>query len=144
MIAPFLDLLFLKDEAFYKEKIAGGVPQFTLSAQSLIDNFYYYITQIILNPTQGKAAALMYICVLVVILFLLKNLFRYLAMYVLANVRNGVVKDIRNGVHQKLMRLPLSYYNEERKGDIISRITTDVAEVEWSVMSSLEIISNNS
>lgn len=140
MIAPFLDLLFLKDETFYREKMANGIPALHFSAQSLIDNFYYYITKLILDPAQGKSAALFYICTTVVVLFLFKNLFRYLAMYVLANVRNGVVKDLRNNVHEKLMRLPLSYYSNERKGDIISRITTDATEVEWSVMSSLEVI----
>lgn len=140
MIAPFLDLLFLKEESFYREKMAAGIPALKLSAQSLIDNFYYYITQIILDPQQGKAAALFYICASVALLFFFKNLFRYLAMYVLANVRNGVVKDMRNSVHQKLMQLPLSYYSNEKKGDIMSRITTDATEVEWSVMSSLEVI----
>ncbi len=94
----------------------------------------------IVDPQRGKAFALMFICVAVAAMFLLKNVCRYFAMYFLAPVRNGVVKDLRNMLHQKIMRLPLSWYSNERKGDIISRVTTDVQEVEWSVMSSLEVV----
>ena len=140
LVAPFLDLLFLKDESFYKEKIANGLPAFHLSAQSLADTFYYYLTEMIVDPQRGKGYALMFICVAVAIMFLLKNLCRYFAMYFLAPVRNGVVKDLRNLLHQKIMRLPLSWYSNERKGDILSRVTNDVQEVEWSVMSSLEVV----
>jgi len=60
-------------------------------------------------------------------------------MYFLAVVRNGVVKDLRNGLYKQILILPLSYYNERRKGDIIARMTNDVQEVEWSIMSSLEM-----
>ena len=82
---------------------------------------------------------LVYIGATIIVLFFLKNLFRYLAMYFLAVVRNGVVKDIRNDLYLKILILPLSYFNEKRKGDIIARMTTDVQEVEWSIMSSLEM-----
>ncbi len=140
LVAPFLDLLFLKDESFYREKIASGVPVFHFNAQSIADTFYYYLTQMIVDPERGKAYALMFICIAVACMFLLKNLCRYFAMYFLAPVRNGVVKDMRNMLHKKIMRLPLSWYSNERKGDIISRVTTDVQEVEWSVMSSLEVV----
>jgi subfamily B ATP-binding cassette protein MsbA len=61
-------------------------------------------------------------------------------MYSLAPIRNGVVKDIRNRIFKKTLELPLSYYSEERKGDIISRMTTDVQEIEWNIMQSLEMI----
>lgn len=140
LVAPFLDLIFLKDDSFYKEKMLLGNPGFKISAQSLMDNFYYYLTQMIVDPERGKAYALLFICVLVVVMMFLKNLFRYLAMYFLAPIRNGVVRDLRNNVLSKIMRLPLSWYSNERKGDIITRVTTDVFEVEWSVMSSLEVV----
>lgn len=140
LVAPFLDLLFLKDEAFYKEKIANGLPAFHLNAQTVADTFYYYLTHMIMDPQRGKGYALMFICVAVAVMFLCKNLCRYFAMYFLAPVRNGVVKDLRNMLHQKIMRLPLSWYSNERKGDILSRVTSDVQEIEWSVMSSLEVV----
>jgi subfamily B ATP-binding cassette protein MsbA len=81
---------------------------------------------------------LIIICIAVVILFFIKNFFRYLAMYFMAPIRNGVVRDIRNQLYDKILSLPLSYFTERRKGDIISRATTDVSELEWSVMNSLE------
>lgn len=138
MVAPFLDLLFLKSEADYNERLARGVPQLKLSVDSLVDNFYYYFTEVIVDPARGKMYALVLICVLVVVMFFFKNLSRYFAMFFLAPVRNGVVKDLRNNMHRKIMDLPLAYYSDERKGDIMSRITTDAQEIEWSVMSSLE------
>ncbi|MBS1764529.1 MAG: ABC transporter ATP-binding protein [Bacteroidetes bacterium] len=140
LIAPFLDLLFLKDEGFYQEKLASGKPILQLSAKSVIDNFYYYLTEMITDPQRGKSYALMFICVSVVVMFFLKNLFRYLGAYYISPIRNGVVKDIRTAIHNKVMRLPLSWFNNERKGDLITRVTSDVHEVEWSVMSSLEVV----
>jgi len=138
MVAPFLDLLFLKTDQDYADRMAQGAPQVKLSIDSLIDNFYYEFTSIIVDPQRGKLYALVMICTLVVIMFFFKNLFRYLAMFFLAPVRNGVVMDLRNNMHKKVMDLPLSYYSNESKGDIISRMTTDAQEIEWSVMSSLE------
>ncbi len=111
LIAPFLDLLFLKDEGFYQEKIALGKPELHLSAKSVIDNFYYYLTEMITDPARGKGYALMFICVSVVVMFFLKNLFRYLGQYFISPIRNGVVKDIRSAIHHKIMRLPLSWFN---------------------------------
>jgi subfamily B ATP-binding cassette protein MsbA len=138
MVAPFLDLLFLKSGDEYAKRLAEGKPQFEISIEWAIDSFYYYFTSVIMDPDKGKLYALYVICILVVVMFFFKNIFRYFAMFFLAPVRNGVVKDIRNTVHDKVARLPLSYYSDERKGDIMSRMTTDVHEIEWSVMSSLE------
>ena len=140
MIAPFLDLLFLKSEADYAQRMAQGFPQLHLTIGSLIDNFYYYLTEMIVDPLRGKIYALVFICVLVVIMFFFKNLCRYLALYFLAPVRNKVVRDIRNEIYSKVLVLPLSYYSEERKGDIMSRMSNDVHEIEWSVMKSLEVV----
>ncbi|WP_430682190.1 ABC transporter ATP-binding protein [Maribacter halichondriae] len=77
---------------------------------------------------------------LVLILFLLKNLFNYLAMYFITFLRNGVLKDIRNAMYQKITDLPISYYSEKRKGDVIARITSDVLEIQHSFLSILELI----
>ena len=84
--------------------------------------------------------ALVFICVIIVVLFLLKNLFRYMAMYFIAPIRNGVVRDLRNKMYDKILWLPLTYFSEERKGDLISRMTADLTNIEWSIMQSLEVI----
>lgn len=104
----------------------------------LTDNFNYLISQNIIK--YGVQNALLFICIAIVVLFFLKNLFRYLAMFFLAPVRNGVVKDIRNLLYKKMLHLPLGYYSDQRKGDLMARLTTDVQEVEWSIMSSLEML----
>lgn len=141
MIAPFLNLLFLKQENEYKKILESGVPELKVSADSLIDNFNYYLSHIIME--KGKLNALIFICLLVVGIIFLKNIFRYLGMFFMSNIRNGVVKDLRNAMHTKILALPLSYYSSERKGDLMSRMTTDVMEIEWSVMQSIEMIFRN-
>lgn len=138
MIAPFLDLLFIKSDQDYASRLGSGPPDLALSMGSVIENLYYYLT---LNIQQnGKANTLLFICVLTVIMFLLKNLCRYFAMFFLSPLRNHVIRDIRNRVFAKILRLPLSYFSEEKKGDILSRMSSDVHEIEWSVMATLEII----
>ncbi len=132
MVIPFLGLLF------GTIKPVNYAPALTLNTQSISDNFFYMMNNIILQ--HGKSQALLYICIAVVILFFTKNLFRYLAMFFIAPLRNGMVKDLRNDLFKKLLILPLSYYSEQRKGDIITRITGDVQEIEWSVMSSIVMI----
>lgn len=88
----------------------------------------------------GKTGALFFICVAILILFFLKNLTRFMASYYMIIIRTGVVKDLRNNMFNKLTAQSLGYYTNERKGDIITRVSTDVSEVEWSVMSSLELL----
>jgi subfamily B ATP-binding cassette protein MsbA len=83
---------------------------------------------------------LMWICFTVFVATFFKNVFRYFAMYFLAPIRNGVVKDLRNKMMRKSLELPLSYFSDERKGDMMSRMTTDVIEIEWSIMQTLELV----
>jgi subfamily B ATP-binding cassette protein MsbA len=124
---------------FGKTKIPVSAPPLNLSDfNSLSDNFYYFFGQMIRQ--YGEKEMLVYIAITIVILYFFKNFFRYMAMYFLANVRNGVVKDLRNDLYKKVLILPLSFYNERRKGDIMARMTNDVQEIEWSIMSSLEMI----
>ncbi|MBU1011669.1 MAG: ABC transporter ATP-binding protein/permease [Bacteroidetes bacterium] len=105
---------------------------------SVKEYLYYQIEMLIVK--QGEMQVLLYICILIVVLFFLRNLFRYLALFYLAPIRSNVVRDIRNKLYRKILILPLSYYSEQRKGDIISRMTADVQEVEVSIMSSLEMM----
>jgi len=138
LFIPVVDMLFQRT----KRPVAPPPLDFTnlhsITGDSVRDNFYYFFGKMI--DLYGEKRMLIFIGIAVVSLFFLRNLFRYLAMFFLAEVRNGVVKDIRAKLYNKILILPLSYYNEQRKGDIISRMTTDVQEVEWSIMSSLEMI----
>ena len=130
MIVPFLQLLFGKIP-FVVDK-----PEFQLSAQYIL-NYLKYILSIEIS-TNGQLAALIKFCLGIALLFFFKNLFRYLAVYFLAPIRSGAVLDIRNELYAKILSLPLSYYSKERKGDIISRLTDDVKEVEISIISFIE------
>jgi subfamily B ATP-binding cassette protein MsbA len=130
LIMPFLNLLFQPDSDLAKI-LSKGPPDFHFSVTAATDYFYYHLTTII--TSQGRIEALVLLCIVTVILITLKNLTRYLAMFFLAPIRNGVVKDLRNSIFRKSLELPLSYYSDERKGDIMSRVTMDV-------MSSLEMI----
>lgn len=132
MVVPFLGLLFGTVE------LVTSPPPLTFDTQSLIQNFYYLVSTIIIE--RGKADALVFICLLVVGLFFIKNLFRYLAMYFLSPIHCGIVKDLRNMIFKKILILPLAYYTEQKKGDIMARSTSDVEEIKWTVISSLEMI----
>lgn len=129
---PFLQLLFGN-----KEKV-NVEPEFSFTSDYITDMFSYKMTPYI--EQHGDSGALYFICIVVAVLFFLKNVFRYLAKFFLASVRSGVVRDIREQVYSKILVLPLSFYSEEKKGDIISRITGDVQEIEWSIMNSLEMV----
>lgn len=131
MIIPFLELLFEQKQPIYDE------PSFQLSVQYVIDYFYYGLSWYI--NKEGKVAALIFICVFVAIVFFLKNLFRYLALFFMAPIRNGVVRDLRTDMYEKVLDLPISYFSEEKKGDLISKMTSDLKEIEHSIMSVLEV-----
>ena len=127
-------------------KLIIGVDNLTLSAPPFeladkatwLPNLYYKMSVII--EAQGAEHMLMMISVAIVIMFLFKNIFRYLAMWILAPLRNGVIRDLRNAVYSKFLILPLSYYSGKKKGDLIARATNDVQDVEWTIMGSLEIL----
>jgi ABC-type multidrug transport system fused ATPase/permease subunit len=139
LVIPFLELIF-KEEDFAKlhEVINKGIPTLSLSLKSVTEWGYYQMCLMIIE--QGKAQTLLIICLVVFIATLLKNTSRYFAMYFLAPIRNGVVADLRNKMMRKSLELPLSYFSDERKGDMMSRMTTDVIEIEWSIMQTLELI----
>ncbi|MBL4709094.1 MAG: ABC transporter ATP-binding protein [Flavobacteriales bacterium] len=132
VLIPFLKLLFGKSEPVLEK------PEFSWTAGYISDYISFEMTPYI--ESNGLMGALYYLCIAVAVLFFLKNLSRYLSKYFLATIRSGVVRDIRRDVYGKILELPLSFYSEEKKGDIISRITGDVQEVEWSIMNSLEML----
>jgi subfamily B ATP-binding cassette protein MsbA len=120
------------------EELVRVKPEFSFSPSAILDYLNYFISQIII--TKGKINALVFICIFLFGSFFLRNLFRFLAMFFLVKVRVHAVRDMRNELYNKLLILPLSFYNERKKGDIISRVTTDVQEVEFSIMHYLEIL----
>ena len=132
LLIPFLNLLFGVNE------LVTTKPEFTFSTQGMLEYLNYYISQIIL--TQGKIEALVFICITILIAFFLRNLARFFAMYFMAAVRIGAVRGIRNDIYNKMIVLPIAFYTRHRKGDIIARVTTDVQEVEYSIMNYLEMI----
>jgi len=141
MLAPFLNLIFLESDEAYADYLLTQPNYLDYSPQGIKDNFYYYIADFIVNnPNGGKMEALVFICAMILVFIFLKNLTRYLAFFFLATVRTGVMKDLRNQVYNKVVGLPIAYFNEEKKGDIMSRMTNDVQEVEWTIMTSLEMM----
>lgn len=129
MLVPVLKVLF---------ESPGGPPA-AMSPSSggfinhYIDLFKYYIL------SQDRMTALATICVIVVIFTVLKNLFLYLALYILNPLRNAVLRRLRDDMFTKTLSLPIGFFTEERKGDLISRMTNDINEVELSIMSVLEV-----
>jgi subfamily B ATP-binding cassette protein MsbA len=138
MLFPFLQILFSDNNDKLNEVIAKGEPAFKLSTDGVINKVNYILAKGVSD--HGKMEVLVWICGFIIGTILLKNLSRYLAMFFLSPIRTGAIRDMRNKVFGKTLELPLSYYSEERKGDIMSRMTADMQEIEWSIMQSLEMI----
>lgn len=140
LVKPFLDLLFPEKNGAetYLQILDKGEPAFRLSSEWVMEFFNFHLAGLIVHD--GKMKALLWVCIGVVLLTVVKNISRYLAMFVIAPIRNGVVRDLRKKLIEKTMELPLSYFSNEKKGDMISRMTADVVEIEWSIMQSLEMV----
>lgn len=132
VMIPFLEILFKT------EQVVVAKPVHTDSLLTYLKEYFNYLISTV-NHNYGAANALMLIISFAIVSSLLKNLFIYLSLWFLAPIRNGVVKDIRNALFQKIMVLPLGYFSDEKKGDIISKMTNDVNEIEVSIIRSLEM-----
>lgn len=132
MLVPFLNLLFGMEELVMEK------PELAFNKDAIFGYMNYFISKLIVN--EGETQALVFICLILLGSFFFRNLFRFLAMFYLANVRIGAVQGIRDEVYNKILILPLSFYSKQKKGDIIARITSDVQEVEYSIMNYLEMI----
>lgn len=129
-IGPFLQMLF-------KDAPPPTVPPvLEFSSESVGKYINYELGQLIL--THGKGTALAFVCLLVVGAILLKNVFVYLSYRVMAPIRNHVMTRLRAGLYGKILELPIGFFTEQRKGDIISRMSNDMNEIEWSVIGTLE------
>jgi subfamily B ATP-binding cassette protein MsbA len=132
MLVPILEILF-----------GGAVEEvekvpFHLDVATIKQLFYYHVSRV--NSLHGPGATLLFVGLVAIIATALKTGFVYLAAREMIYIRNGVVRDIRRKIYVKILSLPLPFFSEERKGDIIARVTGDVQEVENSVMSSLEML----
>ena len=131
---PMLSVLFGQTKKVYIEPVWSG---FSNAREYAEQHLNFFITQ---KAEQGVEDVLFFMVALVISMFFLKNVFRYLAMYSITFLRNGVLKDLRNALYNKTLTLPISYYSEKRKGDTIARITSDVLEIQHSFLSILELI----
>jgi len=130
---PTLAILFKTQEEVIIAPKYNGLGNLQEYAE---DSLNFFLSQKIAD--EGPVAALVFICIASIIIFFFKNLFRYAAMYVLAYLRTGMVKDIQDKLYLKTLDLPLFYFSEKKKGDLIARMTSDVKEVEGSIINSLE------
>jgi len=130
MLVPFMDLIFGSNELSGVAKVA------TANSGSLKDSLYTFLQN---NITQyGKVAALGWICFGIITAVLLKNFFLYLSFYFLAPIRNAVTRKYSKLLYNKILQLPIGYFTEQRKGDILSRSSNDIAELETSIIGALE------
>ena len=137
IIIPILEMLFqIKDVSYEYMAMADG------NAKDVIINNFYYYTQVVIQRW-GASAALAMLATLLVIMTALKTGVTYLSSYFIVPMRSGIVRDIRNFVYDKITALPISFFTSERKGDVMARMSGDVAEIENSIMASLDMMFKN-
>lgn len=134
-LIPMMNVLFDTSEKVTQKPVYTSIFEITKYAKEYL---YYYIT--LLSEQNGPQFALILVIGIVIITFLFKNLFNFLASNHLLHLKNGVLKDLRNAMYVKIINLPVSYYSEKRKGDIMARMLGDVNEVQNSFFSILELI----
>ena len=133
-LIPVIDILFDKEKRVTKLPVWEG---WSNVKEYAFNSFYYHVSE---RVADNELSALVLVCGIVVVLFFLKNIFGYLATFFITFLRNGVMRDVRDAIYDKLLELPIAYFSEKRKGDTISRITADVNEVERSFLSILEMV----
>jgi subfamily B ATP-binding cassette protein MsbA len=134
LLSPFLMLIFKQGDAF---KAVTGTGFF--NSINPVNYFKEWLYTVI-NEPGGNIKALMVICLVIFGAILLKNLFAYLSMYFLNPIRNRILNDMRSNMYAKILQLPIGYFNEQRKGDIMSKLSNDLNDVEGSTVSVLESV----
>ena len=133
-LMPMLEVLFGNSSKVYEKPNFDDFSSFGNNLEAWL-NF-----QVSSFANNDPNKALIFVIITILILFFLKNLFNYLAMYFITFFRNGILKDLREKLYEKIIRLPIPFYQRKDKGDVISRITSDVIEIQLSFLSILEII----
>ncbi len=131
LIIPFLGLLFGTIE-----HVSAPV-DWAFNSESAIHNLQYFFSDYIERNSEVKA--LKVICICIIVFYFFKTLFFYLALFFMASIRSGVVRNIRDEIYEKIVILPISYFSKQKKGDIIARATNDVQQIEQSIMNSLQM-----
>ena len=134
-LMPMINVLFGETERLTTKPIYTGIKDLKSFGEDYLN---YFVTTT--NESDGPQQTLLYMIILIISLFLLKNIFNYLALFFITFLRNGVLKDLRDSIYNKVLTLPISYYSEKKKGDIIARISGDVNEVKNSLLAVLELI----
>ncbi len=137
LIIPLLDVLF-NEAPKYAAASALHKPEFAFTIDYGKALFNYYFGNILLE--NGKIGALRFVCLIIIASVFLSNLFKYLGFRTIAKVRATVIKNIRHDVYERITQLQLGYFSNERKGDLMSRLTNDVQEVETSVISTMTTV----
>lgn len=130
LLMPFLNILFKPNE------LLAVRPPLEPNFTAIYGQLKYLISQIIM--ANGPEAGLVFISIVVVVMIFFKNVCRYMALFFMVPLRNNIVRDVRNRLYQHVLILPLSYFSSERKGDLLTRMSSDAQELEYSIMSSLE------
>lgn len=139
LIIPMLQILFKINEAVY-DYIPWGADGYSFK-EKLINNAYYHVTQLI--ESIGPATTLLILCLVLSLMTFLKTACYFGSSAVMIPIRTGVLRDMRMQLYKKILSLPLGFFSQERRGDIIARMTGDVGEVENSIMSSLDMLIKN-
>ena len=131
---PMLKVLFNQTEQLNNPPVWRGMSE----AANYVENYLnYFVTT---KKASGSDDVLIFMVSIIIITFLLKNIFNYLSMFFITFLRNGVVKNIRNDIYEKMIKLSLSFYSEKKRGDIVARISSDVQELDNSFLSIFELI----
>ncbi len=140
-LMPVLQILFIAEKRIVEKPVWDSTLPFIDSIGQMkdfaVDYFNYSLSA---RLAEDELSALIFVCAIVLVLFFLKNLFGYFSVFFLTFLQNGVLRDLRNDIYAKMLELPISYFSEKRKGDMISRITADVNEVQTSFLSVLVVI----
>lgn len=140
LFIPFLRIIFETDEVANVAEVISRPNWATRENLFKYLGDYFEFFQYDFVQTNGKMGALQFVCISVLIAFFLKNLFRYGAVYYQSFLRMAVVRDLRKKLFSRAMHLPLSFYSEAKKGNLLTRLTSDLNEVEIAVVSTLELI----
>lgn len=135
LLSPFLLLIFKKQDTLKSVSENTG----TLAKINPIDHFKTWLYELVKTPN-GDIKGLAIICILILSFIILKNIFLYASQYFLTPARNSVINDMRTKMYKKILVLPIGYFNDQKKGDIMSRLTNDLSDVESSVINLLEIL----
>ena len=131
---PMLKVLFNQTEQLSSPPEWSGISDIANYSENYLN---YFVT---LKKAEGNNDVLIFMVGIIVITFLLKNIFNYMSMFFITYLRNGVVKNIRNDIYKSIIKLSLSFYSEKKRGDIVARISSDVQELDHSFLSIFELI----